>query len=120
MYNEKMEKQNKKEDKLKALVEILNCDEYNAALTFLGQQSGRKTMTVSDTYRAGIKANVKEYIEFKNVFEDENIQITAEKKRLSNPVGKITPSATALRLVNRDREMLIKSIHLIKELEWWR
>ena len=118
MYNEKMEKQNKKEDKLKALVEILNCDEYNAALTFLGQQSGRKTMTVSDTYRAGIKANVKEYIEFKNVFEDENIQITAEKKRLSNPVGKITPSATALRLVNRDREMLIKSIHLIKELEW--
>lgn len=118
MYNEKMEKQNKKEDKLKALVEILNCDEYDAALTFLGQQSGRKTMTVSDTYRAGIKANVKEYIEFKNVFEDENIQITAEKKRLSNPVGKITPSATALRLVNRDREMLIKSIHLIKELEW--
>ena len=118
MYNEEMEKQNRKEDKLKALVEILNCDEYDAALTFLGQQSGRKPMTVSDTYRAGIKANVEEYVEFKSLFESENIQITAEKEHLSNPVGKITPSATALRWVMRDREILLKAIHLIKKLEW--
>lgn len=118
MYNEQMRNQGKAEEQIKALVEILNCDEYNAALTFLGQQSGRKPMTVSDTYRAGIKANVKEYVEFKSLFESENIQITADKERLSNPVGKITPSATALRWVMRDRKMLLKAINLIKRLEW--
>lgn len=118
MYNEQMRNHGKAEEQIKALVEILNCDEYNAALTFLGQQSGRKPMTVSDTYRAGIKANVKEYVEFKSLFESENIQITADKERLSNPVGKITPSATALRWVMRDRKMLLKAINLIKRLEW--
>lgn len=118
MHNDEMEKQGRKEDKLKALIEILNCDEDDAALTFLGQQSGRKTMTVSDTYRAGVKANVEEYVNFKYLFESENVQITADKHRLDNPVGKITPSSTALKLVMRDREMLVKSIALIKKLEW--
>lgn len=55
-------------EELKILVEVLNCTENEAVLTFLGQQSGRKTMTISDTYRAGIKANIEEYINFKQLF----------------------------------------------------
>lgn len=106
------------EEKMKVLVEILPCDEHDAVITFLGQQSGRKPMTVSDTYRAGVKANIQEYIDFKHLFEEENIQITVEKNKLDNPVGKITPSSTALRMVERDKEMLIKIINLIKNLDW--
>lgn len=111
-------KDKKKEDRMKVLVEILPCDEHDAVITFLGQQSGRKPMTVSDTYRAGVKANIQEYIDFKHLFEEENIQITVEKNKLDNPVGKITPSSTALRMVERDKEVLIKIINLIKNLDW--
>ena len=75
-------------------------------------------MTVSDTYRAGIKANIEEYVNFKNLFESYNIQITSEEKEISNPIGKITPSSTALRMVERDKETLVKSINLITKLEW--
>ena len=42
----------------------------------------------------------------------------SEKEKIDNPIGTITPSATALRWANRDKEMLIKAIELIKELEW--
>ena len=114
LYN----KDKKDDEKLKAIIDVLNCNEIEAALTFLGQQSGRKPMTVKDTYRAGIKGNVPEYLEFRDVFTNENIQITAEKEKIDNPIGTITPSATALRWANRDKEMLIKAIKLIKELEW--
>ena len=102
----------------KILVEVLNCNEHEAVLTFLGQQSGRKTMTVSDTYRAGIKANIEEYVNFKNLFESYNIQITTEEKKIDNPIGKITPSGAALRMVENDKETLIRSIKLIAKLEW--
>lgn len=114
-YNENVSSE---DEKMEILAEVLNCDEDNAALTFLGQGSGRKNMTVNDTYRAGIRANIEEYVNFKYLFESENVQITADKHRLENPIGKITPSATALRFVMRDREMLVKSIALIKKLEW--
>lgn len=105
-------------EELKILVEILNCTENEAVFTFLGQQSGRKTMTISDTYRAGVRANIKEYVNFKELFEDYNIQITVEDNELNNPIGKVTPSKTILRLVASDREMLTKLIMLIKKLEW--
>ena len=111
-------KDKKEDEKLKAIIDVLNCNEIEAALTFLGQQSGRKPMTVKDTYRAAIKGNVPEYLEFRDVFTNESIQITAEKEKLDNPVGTITPSATALRWANRDKEMLIRVIKLIKKLEW--
>ena len=75
-------------------------------------------MTVKDTYRAAIKGNVPEYLEFRDVFTNEKIQITAEKEKIDNPIGTITPSAIALRWANRDKEMLIKAIELIKQLEW--
>ncbi len=111
-------KDKKEDEKLNAIIDVLNCNETEAALTFLGQQSGRKPMTVKDTYRAAIKGNVPEYLEFRDVFANENIQITAEKEKIDNPIGTITPSATALRWANRDKEMLINAIELIKELEW--
>jgi transcriptional regulator with XRE-family HTH domain len=111
-------KDKKEDEKLKAIIDVLNCNEIEAALTFLGQQSGRKPMTVKDTYRAAIKGNVPEYLEFRDVFTNEKIQITAEKEKIDNPIGTITPSAIALRWANRDKEMLIKAIELIKQLEW--
>ena len=104
--------------KLKILVEVLGCNEHEAILTFLDQQSGRKSMTINDMYRAGVKANIKEYLHFKELFENYNIQITAEKNKLDNPIGEIKPSSTILRMVENDREMLEKTINLIQKLEW--
>lgn len=103
---------------LKILVEVLNCTEYDAILTFLDQQSGRKNMTVNDMYRAGIKANISVYTNFKLLFEHYNIQITAEEEKLSNPIGTITPTRSILRMVNSNSEILTYIIELIKNLEW--
>lgn len=104
--------------KFKILVEVLNCNENEAILTFLDQQSGRKTMTVCDMYRAGVKANIKEYIHFKELFEDFNIQITAEEGIIENPIGFIKPSSAVFRMVENDTETLVKTIELIRKLEW--
>ena len=106
------------DEQIKILVEVLDCDEFEAARIFLGQKSGKKTMTVNDMYRAGIKANVPEYVHFKDLFEKHNIQISAENHLLDNPVGRITPSSTALRLTENNREMLESIICLIKKLHW--
>lgn len=103
---------------VKILVEVLGCSEHEATLTFLGQSSGRKAMSVSDMYRAGVKANIKEYIDFKDFCESHNIQITAESKLLENPLGIIRPSGEILRMVKNDREMLEKVVNLIKKVEW--
>lgn len=103
---------------LKILVEILTCDEHDAILTFLDQESGRKPMSVNDTYRAGIKANIKEYVQFKELFESYNIQITADEHKIENPIGEIRPSRSILRMVKSDRETLVKTIELIKKLDW--
>lgn len=111
-------KNEKGNESIKILAEVLSCDEHDAVLTFLGQQAGRKTMSVSDTYRAGIKANIKEYVKFKEFFESQNIQITAEKRNIENPIGNITPSSTVLRMVNKNKDTLFKVINLIKKLEW--
>lgn len=107
-----------KNDKVKILAEVLSCNEYEAINTFLGQQSGRKPMTVSDTYRAAIKANITDYLTFKEIFESYNIQITAEMETLSNPVGIIKPSAGALRLANRNKTELKIALDLINDLHW--
>ena len=114
----KMNEHRKEDEQLKILVEVLDCDEYEAARIFLGQKSGKKTMTVNDMYRAGIKANVPEYVHFKELFEKHNIQISAENHLLDNPVGRITPSSAALRLTENNREMLESIICLIKQLHW--
>lgn len=102
----------------KILVEILNCDEHDAILTFLDQESGRKPMSVNDTYRAGIKANIKEYVQFKELFESYNIQITADEHKIANPIGEIRPSRSILRMVQSDTETLVRIIELIKKLDW--
>lgn len=102
----------------KVLVEVLMCDEYNAVLIFLDQQSGRKAMSVCDMYRAGVKANIKEYITFKKIFEKYNVQITAEPVELENSLGKIVPSRTVLRLANRRQKELEKALTLILKLHW--
>ena len=103
---------------IKMLVEVLNCSEYEAVLTFLGQQSARKAMTVADTYRAGVKANIREYIDFKNLFESYNIQIVTDDDKLENPIGKVAPSRTLLRMVRNNTDMLELIIKTIKSLGW--
>lgn len=103
---------------IKMLVEVLNCSEYEAVLTFLGQQSARKAMTVADTYRAGVKANIREYIDFKNLFESYNIQIVTDDDKLENPIGKVAPSRTLLRMVRNNTDILELTIKTIKALDW--
>lgn len=105
-------------EEIKMLVEVLNCSEYEAVLTFLGQQSARKAMTVADTYRAGVKANIREYIDFKNLFEDYNIQIITDDNKLDNPIGKVAPSRTLMRMVKNDTKTLEDTIRIIKVLDW--
>lgn len=103
---------------IKMLVEVLNCNEHEAILTFLGQQSARKAMSIADTYRAGVKANIREYIDFKNLFENYNIQIVTDDNKLDNPIGKVAPSRTLLRMVKNDTETLENIIRIIKLLNW--
>ena len=94
-----------KYDRKKVIVEVLHCTEHEAVITFLTQQSGRKTMSVNDTYRAGIKANIAEYVVFKELFVRNNIQITAEYNKLESPIGVVRPSTSTI-------------INLIKKLNW--
>lgn len=103
---------------IKMLVEVLNCSEYEAILTFLGQQSARKSMSVADTYRAGVKANIREYIEFKNLFETYNIQIVTDDNKLENPIGKVAPSRELLRMTKNNTELLELIIKTIKAIDW--
>lgn len=87
-------------------------------LTFLGQQSARKSMSVADTYRAGVKANIREYIEFKNLFESYNIQIVTDDNKLENPIGKVAPSRELLRMAKNNTELLELIIKTIKAIDW--
>ena len=108
-----------KAEKLKILVEIIDCKTMcEAVLVFLGQQAGRKPMSVSDMYRAGIEANEEDYINFKMIFDAYNIQISADLNRKENPIGKVTPTMNLLRMAKRRPESLKHAIVMIKELKW--
>lgn len=100
------------------LVEVLDCDEHGAILAFLGQGIGRKTMSTSDTYRAGIKANIEEYVKFKDFFEKRNVQITMDNHKLENPIGYIKPSVEIMRMVVRDEETTSNIVSLMIKLGW--
>lgn len=105
------------EDKMMILVEVLDCDERKAITTFLGQQAGRKNMTINDMYRAAVENGEESYLALKNVCEENNIQITAEEKQLENPIGKIIASRTALRLAD-NKNLMSTIINLINDLNW--
>lgn len=105
-------------EEVEILVEVLNCTENEAALIFLQQSSGRKSMSFADTYRAGIQANSEEYLMLKYFFESHNIQITKELNKLENPIGSLTPSRAVLRMLKNDEETLSKVVEIIKKLEW--
>ena len=107
-----------KYDRKKVIVEVLHCTEHEAVITFLTQQSGRKTMSVNDTYRAGIKANIAEYVVFKELFVRNNIQITAEYEKLEKPIGTVRPSTAILRMARSNYKILETIINLIKKLNW--
>lgn len=113
LYNEGLEK-----GIMKIIVEVLNCTKDEAILTFLSQAINRKPMTVEDMYRAGIKANLPEYVNLKYFCEERNIQITSEDNRLENPIGVIKPSRSILRYATNDKEMLSYSVRLIRALGW--
>lgn len=100
------------------LVELLTCNKNSAVLTFLDQGTGRKPMSVGDTYRAGIKANIEDYIDFKYIFTSHNIQITTDLNKLDNPIGKVSPSRNLLRLSKNKREILENTLKLIEDLDW--
>ena len=102
----------------KILVDIIFCTEQKAQIIFLGQQGGRRNMTKADMYRAAVSAGIPEYLEFKDIFEEYNVQITSEPVKLKNPVGKVTPSSNALRLANKKKEILRKVLKLICDLKW--
>lgn len=107
-----------KREEYKILAEVLGCSEEEATCVFLEQSAGRKPMSVSDTYRAGVKARHEEYMRFKQLFESHNIQIAPELKRLENPIGVVVPSRSLLRMANKEPELLGGIISLIYKLDW--
>lgn len=106
------------EDQREILVEIIDCTMHEAIMTFLGQQSGRKGMSTNDMYRAGVEANVEEYLNFKEIFDENNIQITAETERKENPIGRIRPSRELLRMSKSKQAALRRAISMIIKLNW--
>ena len=105
-------------EQMMILVEVLDCDEAEARRTFLGQQAGRKNMTINDMYRAAIENGEPDYIALKRICECNNIQITAEEKAIDNPVGKLTASRAVLRMAVNDNEMMQKTIDTMNDLNW--
>ena len=75
-------------------------------------------MTTGDTYRAAIKAGLPEYVKFKQIFENNRIQISEELTEMENPIGFVRPSRTMLRITNRKEEVLKEALKLIKDLNW--
>lgn len=103
---------------LMILVEVLTCDESEARRVFLGQKRGRKTMSNSDMYRAAIEENEADYIAFKSICEKNDIQIPAEENIINNPIGKLNPSSTLLRMAKTENDLMNQIFTLIKSLEW--
>lgn len=103
---------------LMILTEVLNCDEAEARRVFLYQKAGRKDMTVCDMYRAAIENKENDYMKLKEICESWDVQITAEDRIITNPIGKLTPSKTALRLANANDNMMQIIICLMKDLNW--
>lgn len=103
---------------LMIIVEILDCNEEEARKIFLYQKAGRKDMTVSDMYRAAIGNKEVDYMKLKEICESNNIQITAEENLIENPIGKLTPSRSALRLANANNNIMQTAIGLMKDLGW--
>lgn len=100
------------------IAEVLDCTEYEAMNIFFDQGAGRTSLSVSDSYRAGINIGKSEYLKLKNICERNKIQITAEENIIDNPIGKLTPSRTALRLADTPNDIMEKAIRLIRNLEW--
>lgn len=107
-----------KDKKMRILAEVLNCNENEAILTFLDQQSGRKNMTVKDMYRAGVEAKIKEYIAFKETFGRYNIQIISDMDSIKNPIGYVIPSREMLRMVVYRKDRMEEIINLLIKLNW--
>lgn len=103
---------------LMIIVEVLDCDEKEARRIFLGQKAGRKDMTVNDMYRAAIENGEHDYIALKEICEENNIQITADEHIIDNPVGKMKASSSALRLANKNADLMESIIKLMKNLDW--
>lgn len=114
--NEILKKEGKQPEKIVA--EIINCTEMEAINIFRGQQAGRKTMTVGDMYRASIEAGDPDYVKFKEIFEENRIQISEELNEIPNAIGVIRPSSQILRLSSNKTEMLKQVLDLIKLLDW--
>lgn len=100
------------------IAEVLDCTEYEAMNIFFDQGAGRTSLSVADSYRAGINIGKPEYLKLKDICEKNNIQITAEENIIDNPIGKLTPSRTALRLADTPNNIMGRAIQLIKNLEW--
>ena len=102
----------------KILVELLSCSECKAIEMFLGQQIGRKAMTISDMYRAAIENKIEEYVEFKKFMRDHAIQISVEEEKIDNPLGVIRPTSTMLRKIHTKEKLMSDVFELIKQLNW--
>lgn len=107
-----------KEDREYIITEVLNCTEYEAVNVFFDQEAGRTHLTINDAYRAGITAEKPDYLKLKEICENNDIQITAEEKIINNPIGKLTPSRSALRLANASNNPMQEAITLLKDLHW--
>lgn len=100
-------------------VELLEASINEAKRIFAGQSSGRKPMTVADMYRAGLDYGEESFAHLRRVFQEDNaIQINVDEEKIRKPIGAITPSATLIRLIEKDEDGIRKAIKLMKDLSW--
>lgn len=96
------------------VVEVIEVTEVEAIELFLGQTEKRKSMTPSDCYKASVKANKKEYIDFRDVCHAHNIQVKGDDE-LTTPIGIFTSISDGKRM---NKETLDKILTLINNLKW--
>lgn len=98
-------------------VEVMEISEKEAIELFLGQSRDRGHMTPSDYYKASIKAELPEYIRFRNICHKNNIQIKGDDE-LSNPIGIFSSISDGINLARNNPELLDRILKIINNLQW--
>lgn len=98
-------------------VEVMEISEKQAIELFLGQSNDRGHMSPTDYYKASIKAELPEYIRFRDICHKNNIQIKGDDA-LDNPIGVFSSISDGIKLARNNPQLLDRILKLLNKLQW--
>lgn len=100
------------------VVEVLvGMTEKEAIELFLTQSADRSNMKPHDFYNASLEINKPEYITFRDICHENNVQVKGDDY-LNNPIGTFTSLTDGLKLARLNPELLDAILKLLCELQW--